>query len=298
MRLCPQAQTIQGVRNEAGTAMNSLFVPLFDRPSWFVSLAILAGGAFLFVFFMLRLRQLNVRLHSRLNERMAEQERVARELHDALLQSMQGLVMRFQTAAERIPAGDPARQMLEEVLTQSDEVLTEGRERALGLRMTASGAVDLSEAYAAVALELKQDYPADFRLVVNGDARELHLIVRDELYRIGREAITNSFQHADARKYETEIHYDRSELRICFRDEGRGVDKQALDASHQSGHWGVSGMQERARKIGAELEVWSRPGGGTEIVVRVPAAIAYRPTAEPSRWERLRRIAGGESRSG
>jgi signal transduction histidine kinase len=264
-----------------------LFAPLFDRPSWIISLGILAGGALLCLFFTLRLRRLNARLYTRLNERMAEQERVARELHDALLQSMQGLVMRFQTAAERIPAGDPARQMLEEALTQSDEVLSEGRERALGLRVTGSGATDLSDAYAAVALELKQDYPADFRLVVNGDARELHPIVRDELYRIGREAISNSFQHADSRKYETEIHYDRSELRLCFRDEGRGVDKQALDASHQSGHWGVSGMQERARKIGAVLEVWSRPGGGTEVVVRVPASIAYRtlpyPSPDPSR---------------
>jgi signal transduction histidine kinase len=262
--------------------MDSLFASLFDRPSWLVSLGILAGGALLCLFLTLRLRQLNARLYKRLNERMADQERVARESHDALLQSMQGLVMRFQTAAERIPAGDPARQMLEEALTQSDEVLSEGRERALGLRMTGLGANDLSDAYAAVALELKQDYPADFRLVINGDARELHPIVRDELYRIGREAISNSFQHADSRKYETEIHYDRSELRICFRDEGRGVDKQALDASHQSGHWGVSGMQERARKIGAVLELWSRPGGGTEVVVRVPAAIAYCTTPDPS----------------
>jgi signal transduction histidine kinase len=259
--------------------MDSLFAPLFDRPSWLVSLGILAVGACLCLFFALRLRQWNARLSARLSERMAEQERVARELHDALLQSMQGLVMRFQTAAERIPAGDPARQMLEEALTQSDQVLTEGRERALGLRMTGGGANDLSDGYAAVALELKQDYPADFRLVVNGDARELHPIVRDELYRIGREAITNSFQHADSRKYETEIHYDRSELRICFRDEGRGVDKQALDASDQSGQW----------------EVWSRPGGGTEVVVRVPAALAYRSTAHPSRWERLRHISGGKS---
>jgi signal transduction histidine kinase len=275
--------------------MDSLFAPLFDRPSWLVSLGILAVGALLCLFFALRLRQLNARLSSRMSERMAEQERVARELHDALLQSMQGLVMRFQTAAERIPAGDPARQMLEEALAESDQVLTEGRERAHGLRTTGAGANDLADAYAAVALELKQDYPADFRLVVNGEARELHPTVRDELYRIGREAITNSFQHADSRRYETELHYDRSELRICFRDEGRGVDKQALVASDQSGHWGVSGMQERARKIGAELEVWSRPGGGTEVVVRVPAAIAYRTTAHPSPWQWLRRKSGGES---
>jgi signal transduction histidine kinase len=275
--------------------MDFLFAPLFDRPGWIVSLGILAGGAVLCLLFALRLRRLNARLSSRLSERMAEQERVARELHDALLQSMQGLVMRFQTAAERIPVDDPARQMLEEALTQSDEVLSEGRERALGLRMTGSDANDLSDAFAAVALELKQEYSADFRLVINGDARDLDPLVRDELYRIGREAITNSFQHAGARKYETEIHYDRSELRICFRDEGRGVDKQSLDASHHSGHWGVAGMQERARKIGAELEVWSRPAGGTEVVVRVPAAIAYRSVASPSRWDRLRRIAGGES---
>jgi signal transduction histidine kinase len=267
-------------------------VPFFQT-AWFFLLCVLAAGGLLGLLFTLRLRQLTRQLQARLAERMAERERIARELHDTLLQSMGGLILRFQTAAERIPQDDPTRQMLEEALKQSDKVLAEGRELLLGLGSSSAEANDLPEAFAAVGQELRQEHPGDFRVVVNGDPRELHPVVRDEVYRIGREAIANCFQHAHAERCETEINYDPSQLRVAIRDDGRGVEETILEVAHGSGGWGMPGMFERASKIGARVEVWSRHGVGTEIEVRVPAVIAYRSTANASRWQWLRRLASG-----
>ncbi len=270
-----------------------LLPPPFFQTVWFMLLCAAAAGGLLGLVFALRLRQLTRQLQARLAEQLAERERIARELNDSLLQSVGGLILRFQTATERIPQDDPTRQMLEEALKQSDEVLAAGRERLLELRVISAEANELPQALAAVGQELKRDHPAEFRVVVNGNPRELHPIVREELYRIGREAIANCFQHANAERCETEINYAPSQLRIGIRDNGCGVEETTLEAGHRSGGWGLPGMYERAGKIGAHLEVWSRPGAGTEVEVRVPASIAYRSIANPSGWQWLRRIATG-----
>ncbi len=270
-----------------------LVTPPFFQPVWFAVLCALAAGGILGLLFALRLRQLKRQLHAQLAEQLAERERIARELNDTLLQSVGGLILRFQTAAERIPQDDPTRQMLEEALKQSDEVLAEGRERLLELGITSAETAELPQALAAVGLELRQDHPSEFRVVVNGNPRELHPMVREELYRIGREAIANCFQHAKAERCETEINYDSSQLRIGIRDNGCGVERANLETGHWSRGWGLSGMYERADKIGAHLEVWSRPGAGTEVEVRVPASIAYRSISGVSGWQWLRRIATG-----
>jgi signal transduction histidine kinase len=266
----------------------------FLHTGWFVSLCALSAGALLWLVFALRLRYLTGQLRARLAERLSERERISRELHDTLLQSVAGLILRFQIASENIPASDPARQMLDEALRQSDKVLEEGRERVLGLRVSPADANELAQAFVVVGMELKQEHPADFSVVVNGEPRELHPIVRDEVYRIGREAIANSFQHANPVRCETEINYDRTQLRISFRDDGRGVDAAVLESERRSGNWGLPGMYERARKIGARLEVWSRAGVGTEVELRVPATIAYSSGTNLSRWQWLRRLATGD----
>ena len=267
--------------------------PAFYQTVWFMLLCVLAFGALLLLLFALRLRYVTNQFRLRLAERLAEREKIARELNDTLLQSVGGLILRFQIAAERLPQGDPTRQMLEEALRQSDEVLEEGRERVLGLGLSSAEPSQLPQAFAAVGLELRQEHPADFRVVVNGIARELHPVVRDEVYRIGREAIANSFQHANAKTCEMEISYDPSGLRIGFRDDGCGVDENILGEGRHSGHWGLPGMHERARKIGAHLEIWSRSGLGTEVELRVPASIAYRDGNHGTPWQWLRRLATG-----
>jgi signal transduction histidine kinase len=265
----------------------------FFQTLGFMLLCVLVFGALLLLLFALRLRHVSNQFRLRLAERLEERERIARELNDTLLQSVGGLILRFQTATERIPQGDPTRQMLEEALRQSDQVLEEGRERVLGLGVSSTEPTQLPQAFAAVGHELRQEHPADFRVVVNGDPRELHPIVRDEVYRIGREAIANSFQHANAKRCEMEISYDPGGLRIGFRDDGRGVDATTLGEGQLSGHWGLPGMHERARKIGAHLEIWSRHRLGTEVELRVPASIAYRDGNHVSPWQWLRRLTTG-----
>ena len=268
-------------------------LPAFYQTVWFMSACVLVTGALLLLLFALRLRHVTNQFRSRLAERLAEREKVARELNDTLLQNVGGLILRFQIAAERIPQGDPTREMLEEALRQSDQVLEEGRERVLGLGLNPAEPGQLPQAFAAVGLELRREHPADFRVVVNGISRELRPVVRDEVYRIGREAIANSFQHAKAKRCEMEISYDQSGLRVGFRDDGCGVDENILGEGRHSGHWGLPGMHERARKIGAHLEVWSRSGLGTEVELRVPASIAYCDGNRVSPWQWLRRLATG-----
>jgi signal transduction histidine kinase len=273
-------------------APGALLPASFVQTVWFMLLCVVAACGFLGLLFFLQWRRLTRQLHAQLAEQLEERERIERELHDALLQSVGGLILRFQTATERIPQDDPTRQMLEEALKQSDEVLADGRERLLELRVTSAETNELPQALAAVGLELRRDHRAEFCVVVNGNPRELHPVVREELYRIGREAIANCFQHAKAERCETEINYDSSQLRIGIRDNGCGV-QTTLDAGEGSGRWGLPGMYERAGKIGAHLEVWSRPGAGTEVEVRVPASIAYRSRHGVSGWQWLRRIATG-----
>lgn len=276
-------------------ATGALLPSSFVQTVWFMLLCIVAACGLLGLLFVLQWRRLTRQLHAQLAEQLEERERTERELHDALLQSVGGLILRFQTATERIPQDDPTRQMLEEALKQSDEVLAEGRERLLELRVTSAETNELPQALAAVGMELRRDHRAEFCVVVNGNPRELHPVVREELYRIGREAIANCFQHANAERCETEINYDSGQLRIGIRDNGRGVGETTLEGGHRSGSWGLPGMYERAGKIGAHLEVWSRPGAGTEVEVRVPASIAYRSMVNPSGWQRICRLATGGS---
>jgi signal transduction histidine kinase len=273
-------------------APGALLPPSFVPTVWLMLLSVVAACGLLGLLFVLQWRRLTCQLHAQLAEQLEERERIERELHDALLQSVGGLILRFQTATERIPQDDPTRQMLEEALKQSDEVLAEGRERLLELRLTSAETNELPQALAAVGLELRRDHRAEFCVVVTGNPRELHPVVREELYRIGREAIANCFQHANAERCETEINYDSGQLRIGIRDNGCGV-QTTLDAGDRSGRWGLPGMYERAGKIGAHLEVWSRPGAGTEVEVRVPASVAYRSMVNPSGWQWIRRIATG-----
>jgi signal transduction histidine kinase len=159
--------------------------------------------------------------------------------------------------------------------------------------MTPVKSDDLPHAFAAVGNDLKQSYPANFSVAITGDCRDLQPIVRDEFYRIGREALTNAFRHAGAATIEAEIAYELSEFCVQFRDDGCGIEPGIVASGCRSDHWGLTGMRERAQQIGAKMEIWSRPGGGTKIEFRIPAAIAYQSGLRGSRWRWLLRLAGG-----
>jgi signal transduction histidine kinase len=230
--------------------------------------------------YWLRMQQMAARLESRLQERLQERERIARELHDTLLQGIHGLTLKFQAAKEAIPKSEPARALMESALNRADEVIAEGRDRVKDLRSHEPGALDLPQALMRVGEELAEDYPADFRIVVEGASRKLHPLVGEETYRIAREALFNAFWHSRAKSIEAEVAYDRKLLRVRVRDDGVGISQDILDTGGRDGHFGLAGMRERARKLGAHIDIWSRPDAGTEVELRVPGAMAYRERHE------------------
>jgi signal transduction histidine kinase len=235
------------------------------------------------------MRQVAAQVRSRLEARLAERERIARELHDTLLQGMQGLIWRFQAATDRIPSTEPAKQLMERSLDRADQLLAEGRDKVKDLRPTTSDTADLAKALAAEGEQFAQETTVEFRVSVLGAGRELHPIVREEGFLIGREALSNAFRHSRARQIEVEIDYGQAVLHVRIRDDGEGIGSAVLDAGERPGHFGLVGMRERAKKLGAHLDIWSKPGAGTEIDLRVPARVAYARAKRTSRgiWSRL-----------
>lgn len=275
-----------GVWNQTGATLDFYIAPAFTQTYWFVALCVLATGTLLFVAYMIRLRNVAARIKGRLEERINERERIARELHDTLLQGVQGVILRFQAAVDRIPENEPARHALSKALDRADDVLVEGRDRVNDLRATAAPAVDLPTVVEQAGVEFARDYPAHFQLTVTGTPRALHPVVRDEVYAIVREALANAFRHAQASNIEVEIVYDRRELRLHVRDDGRGIDGVILAAGGRSEHWGLIGMRERARQIRGHFQLWSRPGAGAEIELRIPALMAYQTRVHEAGWRR------------
>jgi signal transduction histidine kinase len=227
-----------------------------------------------------------------MEERLEERERIARDLHDTLLQSVQGLILKFHAVAKQIPSDEPAHDALEKTLDHADEVLAEGRDRLRNLRATSIPFGGLPAAFERVAEETPQGADATFKTVVEGRVRELHPMVREECYWIGREAVVNALTHSNGRKVEVEITYDPRQFRLRVRDDGRGIDPKILEEGGRSDHWGLQGMRERAQKIGGQLNLWSRPETGTEVELIIPGASAYQTAHDKSKKFWLRPSSG------
>jgi signal transduction histidine kinase/ligand-binding sensor domain-containing protein len=267
------ASNNDGVWNETGASIDFTIAPAFYQTRWFYALCALACAGLLVALHRMRLRQVAGQVRGRLEARLTERERIARELHDTLLQGMQGLIWRFQAATDRIPDSEPARQLMEQSLDRADRLLGEGRDKVKNLRPTATG--DLPQALAAEGEQFALAHSVEFRVSILGASRELHPIVREEGFLIGREALGNAFRHAHARCVEAELSYGATALHVRIRDDGAGIGTAVLSAGEKPGHFGLLGMRERAKKLGGHLEIWSKPGAGTEIDLRVPANVAY-----------------------
>jgi signal transduction histidine kinase/ligand-binding sensor domain-containing protein len=270
------ASNNDGVWNNTGATIAFTIHPAFYQTNWFYALCALAGLAALTALYRVRVRQVAAEVRGRLEARLAERERIARELHDTLLQGMQGLIWRFQAATDRIPPGEPARQLMEQSLDRADKLLGESRDKVKDLRPSASEVADLAQAIATEGEQFAQLHPAQFRVSVSGARQDLHPIVREEGFLICREALANAFQHSAAKDIEAELTYGDTTLQIRIRDDGQGIDPAVLEKGGKPGHFGLIGMRERAKKLGGHLDVWSKPRAGTEIDLRVPAAVAYR----------------------
>jgi signal transduction histidine kinase len=227
-----------------------------------------------------RLHRLAYEYNLRIEERVAERIRIARELHDTLLQTFQALMLRLQLLDPLLPDGK-AKEQLELTKDRAAQAIAEGRNALYALRSNSTTVEDLAEAVGALGEELATE-SGTFRLVVVGQPRALHPLIRDELYRITREALRNAFRHARARHIEAEITYAERALQLGIRDDGVGIAPEILQEGRE-GHFGLDGIRERAREIGAKLSIWSRAGAGTEIELSVPESIAY-GSKRPSRW--------------
>jgi signal transduction histidine kinase len=204
-----------------------------------------------------------------------ERLRVARGLHDTLLQSFQVVLLQLE-AARMLFAGRPdeALKMLDRAANQARDAIIEGRGAIQNMRSPTTATNDLAEAIQAVGDELASEGAAEFRLVVEGPTRGVEPILRDELYGIAREAIRNAFRHAEAKMIEVEITYGDS-LRVRVRDDGKAMDDPGIVKEGRTGHYGLPGMRERAARIGGKLTIWSAPGAGTEIELSIPGSIAF-----------------------
>jgi signal transduction histidine kinase len=168
---------------------------------------------------------------------------------------------------------------LAHVLQLMKRVIDEGRNAVRGLRSVDTPADDLEQAFSRVPAELALPDQIPFRVIVEGHPRPLRPIIRDEMYRIGREAVVNAFRHSSGSRVEMELEYSKRHLRMIVRDDGRGIDQQVLRVGRDN-HWGLSGMRERSQRIGAGFKVLSRPGGGTEVEVTVPGQVAFQTVRE------------------
>jgi signal transduction histidine kinase len=284
------ASNNDGIWNDNGGAVSFTIPPSFVQSLGFKTLCAAVALALLWLAYRIRLRQITTQVRRRLYERLEERARLARDLHDTFFQGIQGLLLRFNTGTALLKRDEPARTIFDEALEQSDRVMSEGRELMLDLRAGSINTTELADALALVGNDLKKAYPGDFRVAVTGGPLPLHPIVFDEIHRLGREALSNAFRHGHAKSVEAELNYERNQFRLCIRDDGIGIDAEVLSRGSRAGHFGLPGMRERAAKIGGHVDIWSRPGAGTEIEVRVPAAAAYVPKAKRSRLGWLRAV--------
>jgi len=273
-----------GIWDRAGMVYSITQQPYFYQTASFQFATVTSGFLVRAGLHRLRLRRATAQLNARLEERLAERERIARELHDTLLQGIQGLMWCLQAGAAQIPVGEPARQLIESALDRADEVIVEGRDRVNGLRTAEEKYSDLSETFAIMSAELAKEHAIPFQIILQGTPRALNPIVCDDACQIGREALVNAFRHSLAQKIETEITFARTELRLRIRDNGCGVESKILEGGGRPGHCGMTGMREQARKIDARLDIWSRQGNGTEVDLRIPASRAYLAGMKGWRW--------------
>lgn len=274
------ASNSDGAWNGAEATVPFEVVPLVWQTAWFrlsvLALAALTGWGL----YRLRVRQVARQLNARFEERLAERTRIAQELHDTLLQGFISASMQLDVAVDRLPEDSPARSPLGRVHDLMRRVIDEGREAVRGLRASSAAPHDLEQAFAGVQQELGVGGPT-YRVIVEGRPRPLTPIIRDEVYRIGREGLLNAFRHSGAAHVEIELEYGAKELCVLVRDDGRGVDPHVVQAG-ADGHWGLTGMRERAQRIGGTLRIRSRPAAGTEVELRVPGHVAFPKTSRES----------------
>jgi signal transduction histidine kinase len=281
------AANSDGIWNRDGVSVTFEIPPTFLQSRWFLALCVAVSIALLWLLYRLRAAQIADRVRTALEERLGERERIARELHDTLLQGVQGLILRFQSVANRMPPAEPIRALLESALKRADEVVAEGRRRVRDLRID-DRLRDLQVILRELADDAEFDPPVPIRVVVEGKSRTIHALVLAEITRICGEALINVARHARATAVDAVITFGEQQFRLLIRDDGVGIESSILAHGGKQDHFGLIGMRERAEGIGGTLSIDSRPGKGTDVVLTLPARRAYEQQLRV--WERKRFI--------
>lgn len=273
-----------GVWNEQGAFVDFYVEPAYYQTTLFRVMCVILLLFLLWALYQVRLRQVKQQFALALEARVDERARIARDLHDTLLQSFNALLLRLQAVSNALPAKpEVARERIDGAIEQASSAIAEGRDAVVELRSGGLPTLDLAQSINTFAAEFlrastKEALP-DVRTQVEGMPRELSPIVRDEAYRIAAEALRNAILHSSGAHIEVEIRYDEQQLRLRIRDDGKGFDRTALNRGEAPRHWGLGGMRERAEVVGGELQIWSELDSGTEVELTIPAKRAYTKTA-------------------
>lgn len=276
------ASNSEGMWNSGEQVLGFEIAPAFWQTWWFMLLAVVAVGLMTIVVYRIHLLRVTKQLNVRFEERLAERTLIAQELHDTLLQGFLSASMQLDVAVDQLPEASPTKQRLMKILNLMRQVDEEGRNALRGLRLSSNGSQDIALAISSIGKELNGSGATGFKVIVEGAARPLHPIVRDEVYRISREAVVNAFRHSGAKNITVEVSYLENQLRLLINDDGCGINSEVLQ-SGRDGHWGLSGMRERAERIQASFKVRSRLGSGTEVELSVPSRVAFQDHSRDSK---------------
>lgn len=269
------ASNTEGAWNESGANLAFSIAPMFYQTGWFVAVCVAAGLFLLSLLYLLRVRRLTLRERSRFEERLAERTRLARELHDTLLQTIQGSKLVADHALDASSDNARLRRAMEQLSGWLGQAINEGREALRALRGGVAGHDDLCAALKRAADAALVDGSMQIACSSIGQVRELHPIVADEVYRIGYEAIRNACMHSGGSRLEIEVAY-QGDFRLRISDDGKGIEAD-LTTKDREGHFGMRGMRERAANIGGTLTVVSSPHRkGTQVELVVPERAALR----------------------
>ncbi|PXV60381.1 Histidine kinase-, DNA gyrase B-, and HSP90-like ATPase [Dyella jiangningensis] len=273
-----------GVWNMQGAEISLTIAPWFYQSSWFYALCIAVVVALIGAFFLWRTRLAADRVHLQLMERMNERERIARDIHDTLLQGVQGLLLRLQALMAR-PVRDQAHSdALHTAIEQARQMVIEGRGKIVDLRGEGPQHNEPVQSILAVGEDLASLYPnVAFQLTAHGEPRKLLPSARDEIIDIVREAIRNAFVHAQATRVDVHVDHQAHLLRVRIADDGTGIDETIVRSAADAGHWGIVGMRERAGRLGAKLALRRLHPHGTEWTLSVPCRAAYRSDKDDAR---------------
>lgn len=290
------ASNNSGVWNQQGVTLDFSIAPAYWQTNRFRALCAVAFLLLLWAIYWLRLRHLTRTFNMTLETRVNERTRIARELHDTLLQSLHGLMFQFQAVRNLLPRRpDEAMQSLDHAIDDTERALAESRDAIQDLRSEPLARGNLAALLMAASRELAQSGTADqqlpvFELIEEGEKRALTSTARNEVCRIALEILRNAYRHAHATRIEAEIRYDDRMLRVRIRDNGRGIGSKVLTEGGIAGHWGLQGVRERAERIGARLDFWSEAGAGTEVQLTVPADVAYQAAGDDVGSRLLRKV--------